>query len=442
MIQKLQICPTCNKEFAITNSMSRQKFCSHACRPEKIRYVGDKKCEQCGIVYAAKFAEQKCCSEKCRCIQISEKRTKAPLIRNCVKCGVQFSTKKKTKRFCSVKCSSAQFDPVTLTCETCKKQFTVPYRHRGLKTCGRKCMGIRSSKLHNTDVIVCCFVCGTNYTVPIAARNTNKYCSYDCFNSTTEAAQPDILKICETCNVEFSVSATKSEQRFCCKSCAFTGENNAAFGKPSHFAGKPAWNRGLTVETDERLRLLGEKISVLSKEQFRTGVRDHKGENNPMFNHVTTEEQRQNHSKAAIKRVLDGFSGYKTGHLIGEYVSNKTGKMMKFKSSWELAVMMSFDENDKICWYEYEPDIIKLKNHRHAIPDFFVVTDECRFYLEIKPTQIQMMKTVTEKLSLVKEAIAELGYEYQVWGDDEIKLLVTELGEKYSNAINNYQNRE
>jgi hypothetical protein len=52
------------------------------------------------------------------------------------------------------------------------------------------------------------------------------------------------------------------------------------------------------------------------------------------------------------------------------------------------------------------------------------------------------MKTVTEKLSLVKEAIAELGYEYQVWGDDEIKLLVTELGEKYSNAINNYQNRE
>jgi hypothetical protein len=197
-----------------------------------------------------------------------------------------------------------------------------------------------------------------------------------------------------------------------------------------------------TVETDERLRLLGEKISVLSKEQFRTGVRDHKGENNPMFNHVTTEEQRQNHSKAAIKRVLDGFSGYKTGHLIGEYVSNKTGKMMKFKSSWELAVMMSFDENDKICWYEYEPDIIKLKNHRHAIPDFFVVTDECRFYLEIKPTQIQMMKTVTEKLSLVKEAIAELGYEYQVWGDDEIKLLVTELGEKYSNAINNYQNRE
>jgi len=115
---------------------------------------------------------------------------------------------------------------------------------------------------------------------------------------------------------------------------------------------------------------------------------------------------------------------------------------MRFKSSWELAVMMWFDVNDDIKTYEYEPLILKLSNGTRAIPDFCVTyNDDSQKFIEVKPTAIQQMKHVSEKLELIKFAINELGVDYILFGNDMLDKIKSELGDKFINVLESYKNR-
>lgn len=432
---------TCQKCYVVFKSTKKQKFCSESCRPQRIRNVDEKPCDKCGSIFKPKFKGQKYCSDACKKAGFSEKRAKAPETRNCLNCGVEFTTKKKTKRYCTQKCSRHLFDPLTLTCATCSKQFTVAYRFREQKTCGFECAKTQISKTLTTREVLECLACGKHYSVVQSYKNDSKYCSYDCFLSTRNTRQPDVIKICETCNTEFSVVFSKSEQRFCGHSCASTGENNGVYGKPGIMTGKIPWNNGLTKETNETIAKIAEINSEMFKEQFRSGKRTHVGKNNPMYGHITTDEQRNRHSEAAIKRVLSGVSGYKTNHITGEYVSKKMNMMFRFKSSWELAVMMQLDADANVINYVYEPDVILLKDGRRAIPDFFVTDVEKSYYIEVKPTSIQKLESVKEKLLLVEEALNDLGFNYVLYGDSEIKEIKLKLGLEYENEDKNYQSR-
>jgi hypothetical protein len=217
------------------------------------------------------------------------------------------------------------------------------------------------------------------------------------------------------------------------------------FGKPSPLAGRPAWNKGLTAKTDDRLFALGQKISRTAKEQFASGVRSNVGNCNPNYGNTTDtldDEKRRNFSEAAIKRVLLGQSGYKTGHVTGVYTSQKCSVPVKFKSSWELAAMMWWDCQDEVLSYEYEPIVVTLVDQRRAIPDFLVKYRTCGELIEIKPTSIQILPTVRDKLVMVNEAVTSLGYVYRLLGDDTIHQMIEELGDKYTNAVNVYKSRK
>lgn len=343
----------------------------------------------------------------------------------CSHCSKPFTTHKPDKQFCANACyfASKKRD-VTRPCEICSKDFTTAYRFRGNKTCSEECRRASQSRTASTRVMLTCEVCSKQYEKPELQAIGRKTCSRECYLSTCESKQPDVTKKCEQCGENFTVVFYKRDQRFCSRGCASTGENNGMFGKPGSFAGKPSWNHGQTAKTDERIATLGQKISDVSKVAFATGERSNVGEKNPNFGRTRdtrSPEQLENYSKAASKRIVDGVSGYGWGRLYGTYNAKKSTKPVKFKSSWELATMMAWDNDDTIASYEYEPAIFKIGNGRRAIPDFLVTyANRTTKFVEVKPSTVQALPEVAQKLDLVKIAVERTGIPYVIVGTAEM----------------------
>lgn len=109
------------------------------------------------------------------------------------------------------------------------------------------------------------------------------------------------------------------------------------------------------------------------------------------------------------------------------------------KSSWELATMMFFDQNDDVVDYEYEPTTLELNDGRRAIPDFFVTFNDRQEYVEVKPNFAQVFESVKLKLDLVKQKVESQGYSYTLYGDETIESFKLKLGERFLNEVKRYQ---
>lgn len=218
-------------------------------------------------------------------------------------------------------------------------------------------------------------------------------------------------------------------------------------GKPGPLTGKHAWNRGSTAETDERIAKIAKQNSVVFKKQFASGVRSHKGKKNPAFGRTPdtrTPESRKRYSEAAIQRVLDGVSGYQTGHVTGRYVSQKcVGGEFNFKSSWELACAMSWDADPEIQTYEYEKLGLRLSASQNTVPDFLVTkVDGQQFVVEVKPTAIQELEHIQKKINETRCALKDMNLEYHLIGNVEIKTIIENLGDDFRDAVKCYKDRK
>jgi hypothetical protein len=310
----------------------------------------------------------------------------------CQTCGEPFTSHKKGKKYCSVKCSAARYGTVTKSCEICSEQFTVPYRFREVKTCGPKCNGIRQSRALRDRVVKQCLTCGKDFEVVPSYAEAAKYCSYDpCFLASRDTRQPDVEKTCEECGGKFTVPFTCRDQRFCGYGCSNSGENNGMFGKPGSMTGKPAWSRGLTKDTDPRLRALGEKISVI----------------------------------IADKMVSGSWSPPTTGFRGEHYVGTKNGgKEAYLRSSYESAFARMLDADEHVASWEHEPMRIPYLfegSVRNYVPDFMITRiDATKFLIEVKPSALTDTRQNVAK-RLAAEAWCELnGVELLAITEDEL----------------------
>lgn len=244
---------------------------------------------------------------------------------------------------------------------------------------------------------------------------------------------PEIIDLtCEGCGTVFKKKYTKRSTRFCSKSCATSGERNAMYGMTglkSSWYGKPAWNHGLTAETDIRVKNLGKKISKITKKQFEDGTRSNSGENNPNYGRTVdtrTPEQLDNYSKAALKRVKDGvscnhqYANYKRG----KYVSEKTGSKMTYRSSWEQRVMICLDKDPEILTYSYESVSVRYGENyekRYLIDFDITLKSGKRTLLEVKPTELIHKKTVQLKAAAAQAYAQNAGAEFRFCTNVDIK---------------------
>lgn len=397
-------------------------------------------CFTCLTRFKPTYDCQKYCSVDCRKIGYSKNRKTQHDAIACLTCKNTFLPKRKGRKYCSHECYGKRHANVVKSCVVCSHDFTVAFRFRETLTCSRVCLSKHKSNILSTCVTKTCLMCQTPFKTILSSKEKSKYCTYDCFLSSRKTRQPDVVKKCESCMKEFVTSYVRNKKRFCSKQCSVSGKFNPTYGKPGVMLGKQAWNRGLTTETDSRVRDTGFKVSCILKEQFRSGVRNHHGENNPNFGNtadVISREKRENFSRAAVKRVLAGQSGYKTGHLTGDYTCSKSSSTIRVKSSWELAMVMTWEIDQAVQRIEYEPEVIVLNDGRRAIPDFVVYyVDGSKKMFEIKPTMIQHLPSVKEKLDQVRQIVESRGIDYVLVGDDIVHAAIDVLGKAFQDEIN------
>lgn len=142
--------------------------------------------------------------------------------------------------------------------------------------------------------------------------------------------------------------------------------------------GMEPWNKGLSKENDDRMLLIGKKVS--NKLKGKEG-RKH------------TDESKKKLSKIAKKNGLGGHTSKKSIHYM-----QKDGTSVYLQSNYEVTVAQDLDLND-INWVRPEPLIwVDENNESHRYyPDFYL-TD---FNVYLDPKNDYLIKKDKRKIELV-----------------------------------------
>lgn len=209
-----------------------------------------------------------------------------------------------------------------------------------------------------------------------------------------------------------------------------SGNRNPFYGR--FFRKKDVWNKGLTKATSEKVAAAaiasGNAIRALAKQ----GKMSKTGENNSNHNSrrigkPRSKEQLDRYSKASIQRVINGqVQNPRTKH--GCYISTKTMKEMKYKSSYEESYMMYLDKTPEVVTYDYEPFIIKYNECRRYIPDFLVEYQNGTMELvEIKGMHLLYKQSTKDKILAGKQYSEDNGLSYRVLTNKDILEIRKEL---------------
>lgn len=348
----------------------------------------------------------------------------------CKKCGITFKHRKKNKKFCSTKCmysarnEKSSWRREIRKCLNCENGFYPTYKQQ--KYCTIQCSAYlthkkseRRKKTYDTK----CGWCGKEFKKELGRKGKHyDFCSQQCSQSFIRGNKDKyITKQCPKCKVDFQCLYRK-QKTFCSYSCSKSGENHPFYGKQGPTKGIKPWTYGKTKETDERISILGKKVSKTHKDKFEKGIRSNSGENNP--NHKNkrkrkerTKEQKDRYSKAAVWRIEN------YGHSsAGDYFSTKTNKLMRFRSKLERRFMAILDNRDDVIYYEHEPFSIRYDVGKRYMPDFLVYfNDHTKKIIEVKSDYIKNLQGFYKKEDLIKKYCNKNGYIFELWNEKLIE---------------------
>ena len=296
-------------------------------------------------------------------------------------------------------------------------------------------------------VIIECDFCHTVFTPKKLdykqLKNKNHYCKLECAYShrrTMEKsykASPRKAEVecfyCKKVVLQWINQIAKFEHHFCSKPCRGAAiregliANNArmdegikqklreaAMKRYKDKANHPMFGKHHTEEAREKI----------SKHHKETGCFN--GEKNPMYGKNHTTETRQKMSEIVSSEMVSGKrKAYgKNFHEKGYVFSEKLGKEVFYRSSWEKAAVEWLDKELAVKTFTYEPFAITYKlnegNREHVrryIPDFLVEYVDGRKELwEIKPA------VYSESAKVKQKQLAAEEYS-QTHGIDAYKLL-------------------
>jgi len=113
-----------------------------------------------------------------------------------------------------------------------------------------------------------CLFCAEDIIVKVCGRR-KKFCDHTCalkyrwkFTDTSITkkkigqanSKPKVIRVCLACQKTYETYPCREESKFCSQECC---------GK--FYAGREAWNDGLTKETDERVKQYAETLSIVNK---------------------------------------------------------------------------------------------------------------------------------------------------------------------------------
>lgn len=279
-----------------------------------------------------------------------------------------------------------------------------------------------------------CDVCKTIFEGNKGKLNNKRhYCHINCFYKDDKHYKNGKEIECTQCSKLFYLPKNQLEKgnkwgHFCCYKCY--GDYRSAH--PELYTDNfDAWQkaaRGAYARSVVEKKAAGTYVHSrtgkhLSDEAKAKIGRANKGrlvgDKNPMKK-GHTEESRQKMSDTRTRLIIEGkLKIYPNNHKAGEYESMKMKKIMKYKSSWELALMKAFDHDQNVVSFEYESLRIPYyyDNHkRWYIPDFIVTfSNGTKKMLEIKPAQfLDNEKTKLKSLAAQEYCKTNLIDEYQI----------------------------
>jgi hypothetical protein len=152
--------------------------------------------------------------------------------------------------------------------------------------------------------------------------------------------------------------------------------------------GKPSWNRGLTKETDDRIKKSADKVAL----KLKNGELKPSGKGRKLS---PEQKERLSHARSLIL-ATKGSGGYSS---IGWYKYKRLdGEICSLRGTWEVRVAEWLDRNS-VTWtkdvlLKYKKDDIK----RTYVPDFYIPS--ANVVLEVKGFFSDKDK---EKMILVKD---------------------------------------
>lgn len=338
----------------------------------------------------------------------------------------------KEHNFCSIECNKSynienNFKNIKRICERCNVEYFPTYKVQ--QYCSRSCsMYIRGAeKTELRTYSTKCSWCDKEITKRLSQKGkTGDFCSPKCSEAFKRGNEEKIItKICKRCKKEFTCLYRRQFDH-CSRRCSSLfqpGKEHYGYGKVGPTKGLKPWTYGKTAKTDERLTALGKKISIKLKIQFKTNLRSNAGSNNPNYGKTVldrTPEQLENYSKAAIKRVKDGFV-YVGMANTGFYTSMKTKIKMRYRSYYERKIMVALDYDPNVSYYEYEPFSIKYNVCKRYIPDFLITySDKSKKLIEIKGYVINNDIFIL-KNEAAKKYCEENKITFEVWKCDKVK---------------------
>jgi len=207
--------------------------------------------------------------------------------------------------------------------------------------------------------------------------------------------------------------------------------------------GNKPWNTGLTKEKDPRLAKISGMLKGKTKESderiaraaatlrrgWRKGIYKLNNGNftsKQMKKKFSDPKERELQSKRVSKAVLDmkmnDLRNYK--YQSGYFYSDKNGKDLYYRSSYELVAYKILEQMSKVVSYEVEPFYIPFfyDNYIHrTIPDILVIyTDGTKELIEVKPFGRLKEKDVRVRIEAMEDYALVNNLDFSIWTEKEL----------------------
>jgi hypothetical protein len=265
-------CERCGKTFTLPPGGRERRFCGRQCSGAARSTEIERRCQHCGKGFDFRPSPTVLergntglyCSKDC--FDAARRKHDRPAEMPCERCGAIFKTSGRPPgmpRYCSRACHQAA-TRVTLTCQGCGEQFTVP-RYRGhakycsvrcagrangdanrkpreTKTCGacRRQFEVRPCEAHIRYCSAACgaigrrrsvewvCVCGTVLTLKRAQAARRRYCSRACCGRQHRSERVEIVCARRGCGLKIHAPPSWTGRRYCSMRCRRMAERRRA----------------------------------------------------------------------------------------------------------------------------------------------------------------------------------------------------------------------